>query len=163
MRENIRGGNMFAEREKKYKSKYNMAGTKGWFENMRYNMERYLYLLHRITGIGLVIYLIMHIFVTGSRMYGSEAYLSAHEVVSNPAFDIGLFIVMAGLIFHGVNGLRLILNEFGLLLGKPERPIYPYRKVLKTEMPRTLLISMIILGIILLLIVAYELLLVWVW
>jgi len=154
---------VFAKRDKKYKSKYNMAGTKGWLENLKYNIERYMYLLHRITGVGLVLYLILHIFVTSSRMYGVEAYESAHGVIFNPIFDIGLFLVMAGVIFHGVNGLRLILNEFGLLLGKPTKPVYPYRKVLKTQKPRTLLISMIIIGLILLLIVAYELLLVWVW
>jgi len=153
---------MFAKRRKKYKSKYNMAGTKGWFENFKYNMERYLYSLHRITGIGLVLYLVLHIFVTGSRMYGAEAYLSSHEVIFNPVFDFGLFLVMAGLIFHGVNGLRLILNEFGLLLGKPTKPVYPYRKILKTRKPKSLLVLMMTIGLILLVIVAYELLLVWV-
>jgi succinate dehydrogenase / fumarate reductase cytochrome b subunit len=153
---------MFAKRKERYKTRYNLAGTKGWYENLKYNLERYLYLLHRITGVGLVLYLILHIFVTSSRMYGEEAYLSAHELINNPIMDIGLFIVMAGILFHGVNGLRLILNEFGLLLGKPKRPEYPYRKILKTNTPRMLLITMIIIGIILLIIVGYELLTVWV-
>ena len=152
----------FAKREKKYKSKYNMTGTLGWIGNLRMNMERYLYFLHRVTGIGLVLYLILHILVTSSRMYGESAYEISHNIINNPIADIGLFFVMAGLIFHGVNGIRLILNEYGFLLGKPTKPVYPYRQVLKTRGPRYFILLMIIIGAILLLIVGYELLLVWV-
>ena len=153
---------MFGRREKKYKTKYNLTGTIGLLTNLRYNLERYFYILHRITGVGLVAYLILHIFVTGTRLYGEEAYEFTHTITANPIADIGLFIVMAGLIFHGVNGIRLIINELGLLLGKPKRPEYPYRKILNTSKPRGLLVIMILLGVLLLLIVAYELLLVWV-
>ncbi len=152
----------FAKRKRKYKTKYNLAGTAGWIGNLRMNMERYLYFLHRITGIGLVFYLILHIIITSSRMYGESAYEYTHSLINNPIADFGLFIVMAGLIFHGVNGIRLILNEYGFLLGKPARPIYPYRQILKTRTPRLLILSMIVLGFILLIIVAYELLMVWV-
>ena len=152
----------FAKREKKYKSKYNLTGTIGWIGNLKTNLERYLYFLHRITGIGLVAYLTLHIFVTSSRMYGEEVYRISESIIKNPIADLGLFFVMAGLIFHGVNGLRLILNEYGFLLGKPTKPVYPYRQILKTATPRYLVISMMVLGVILLLIVAYELLLIWV-
>lgn len=152
----------FAKREKKYKSKYNMTGTLGWIGSLRMNLERYLYFLHRITGIGLVLYLTLHIFVTSSRMYGEEAYRLSESIIKNPSADIGLFIVMAGLIFHGVNGIRLILNEYGFLLGNPTKPIYPYREVLKTGKPRYLVLLMLMIGAILLLIVGYELLLLWV-
>ena len=152
----------FAKRDRKYKTRNNMTGTLGWIGHLRMNMERYLFFLHRVTGIGLVAYLILHIIVTSSRMYGESTYKLTESVIKNPYADIGLFIVMAGLIFHGVNGIRLILNEYGFLLGKPTKPIYPYREVLKTRRPRLLLLLMIVIGIILLLIVGYELLLVWV-
>ena len=153
---------MFAKREKKYKSKYNLAGTLGWYGNIRYNVERYMYLLHRITGIGLVAFLLLHIYVTGFRMWGEKTYLSIHGLINNPYFDVGMAIVLAAILFHGVNGLRLILNEYGFLLGKPKRPIYPYRKIVKTSKPRGLLITMLIIGIILFLMVVYEFMLVWV-
>ena len=152
---------MIKNRKPKYKTKVNKAGTLGWIGNMRMNLERYLYFLHRITGIGLVFYLILHIIATSSRMYGREAYEAFHRTISNPIADLGLFIVMAALVFHGVNGIRLILNEYGFLLGKPARPVYPYREVLKTSKSRGLLAVMIILGVILLLIIAIELLSVW--
>ena len=153
---------MFAKKEKKYKSKYNLAGTLGWYGNARYNIERYMYLLHRLTGIGLVAFLLLHIYVTSFRMWGEQTYLSIHEVIHNPYFDVGMAIVLAAILFHGVNGLRLIMNEYGFLLGKPKRPVYPYRKVAKTAKPRGLLITMMIIGILLFLMVVYEFLLVWV-
>ena len=36
------------------------------------------------------------------------------------------FLVFLAFIFHAVNGIRLILVELGLLVGKPGLPAYPY-------------------------------------
>jgi succinate dehydrogenase / fumarate reductase cytochrome b subunit len=37
------------------------------------------------------------------------------------------WVLVVGIAIHGLNGLRLILTEFGLCLGKPSKPIYPYK------------------------------------
>ena len=41
-------------------------------------------------------------------------------------------------IFHAVNGLRLMLQQFGFTLGKPTRPIYPYKHALQKARPWTI-------------------------
>jgi succinate dehydrogenase/fumarate reductase cytochrome b subunit len=69
--------------------------------------------------------------------------------------------VIAGLIFHGLNGIRLILHEYGILLGKPKQPVYPYRPALKGRWPRTVIIIMLIIGLLLLTITLYGFLTVW--
>lgn len=40
---------------------------------------------------------------------------------------VGLWLVAGSALYHGANGIRLILNEmFGKFMGKPILPVYPY-------------------------------------
>jgi len=43
------------------------------------------------------------------------------------------WVLVVGIAIHGLNGLRLILTEFGLFVGKPSKPIYPYRTSLDRQ------------------------------
>jgi succinate dehydrogenase / fumarate reductase cytochrome b subunit len=99
-----------------------------WLFGGRYNLEAYMFALHRITGIGLAIYLPMHIMVTSTRAFGPEAWKSAmSKVAEGPVIHFLEWVLVVGIAIHGLNGLRLILTEFGLFLGKPSKPIYPYK------------------------------------
>lgn len=89
----------------------NREGVMGWIKVKGYSLEKTLYLAHRVTGIALVLYLLWHIIYTGQRLGGW-----------------GDVLLGALLIYHGVNGVRLILAEYGLILGKPYRPVYPYKR-----------------------------------
>ncbi len=117
------------EQEKGYKS-----GLIRSLNPKGFNLERYTYMLHRITGVILALYLIAHIFeiyhvglaVLNNNpqiWYSTLAELSSLGILE----QIGLWIVAGSALYHGANGLRLILNEvFGMLLGKPVLPEYPY-------------------------------------
>lgn len=140
--------------------KYNLWGLMGWIGGREFNFERYLYLFHRITGVILVFFLLIHIVATSSRLNYDTWYLFK-KIIGNPIFDFGMLIIMIALIFHGLNGIRLIIHEYGFLLGKPERPVFPYRRVLKSRLPITIVIIMVIIGLILASITIYEFLTVW--
>ena len=148
-----------AKREK-YKFLENKAGILGWYGSSKYNLERYLYLLQRVTGIGLIIFVFLHIAVTSTRV-SYKLWIEYSTFFHSSISHVGMFIVILALLFHGLNGIRLIINEYGFLLGKPERPVYPYRKVLKTNKPKALLLIMLIIGIILLIGAAYEFAIAW--
>jgi len=45
----------------------NRLGMRGWAVGGRWGLERYLYTLHRVTGLALLAYFLLHIFVTSSR------------------------------------------------------------------------------------------------
>ncbi|MDR5695155.1 MAG: succinate dehydrogenase, cytochrome b556 subunit [Armatimonadota bacterium] len=105
----------------------NRLGVKGWVWAGRFGVERYLYTLHRVTGIGLVIYLFLHIYETGIRLQGREAWEATMALFRTPFFVFLEYVLFVGFIFHAVNGLRLIFTELGYALGKPTRPVYPYR------------------------------------
>jgi len=59
-----------------------------------------------------------------------------------------LLFVMA--VFHAMNGLRLMLIEFGFFLGKPKDPIYPYSTSVLRHRPLTYIVMIIALVIMIL-------------
>jgi succinate dehydrogenase / fumarate reductase cytochrome b subunit len=104
----------------------NRLGVRGWVAGGRWGFERYLYALHRLTGLGLLAYFVMHVFVTSSRAFGADSWAQAMAAVSGPVFTIGEFLVFAAFAIHATNGIRLVLVELGLAVGRPIEPVYPY-------------------------------------
>src|SRR5512139_360508 len=96
----------------------NRLGIWGWLGGGHWGYERYLYTLHRLTGLGLLLYFLAHIFVTSSRAIGRTAWESAMKSVSGPIFTLGEYLVFAAFVFHALNGIRLVLVELGIAVGK---------------------------------------------
>ena len=106
----------------------NRLGIRGWVGGGRWGFERYLYTLHRLTGLGLLAYFAMHIFVTSARVLGPEGWDQAMSVVSGPLFRIGEYLVFAAFAFHAVNGIRLALDRArASRSGRPSSPSTPTR------------------------------------
>jgi succinate dehydrogenase / fumarate reductase cytochrome b subunit len=113
----------------------NKLGLKGWLGGGKWGVERYLYTLHRVTGLGLVLYLLMHLFVTSTRAISPELWTSTMAFFDNTLFQIGEYIVFVAFAFHALNGLRLGLIELGILTGPAEEPVYPYKSSLNVQRP----------------------------
>jgi succinate dehydrogenase / fumarate reductase cytochrome b subunit len=119
---------------------------RGWLFGGRWGPDRYLYSLHRITGLGLLLYFVMHIVLTSSRALGQGAWEESMGRVSGPLFVIGEFLVFVAFAFHAINGLRLVLAEVGFGVGKPIEPIYPYRTALDEQRP-IVVVAMILIAL----------------
>lgn len=117
------------------KGRPNRLGVKGWLTGGRWGFERYLYTLHRVTGLGLLTYFVLHILVTASRARGESAWNAAMGAVGGPVFKVGEFLVFAAFAFHAVNGIRLFLLELGIGVGRPIEPVYPYRTSVDVQRP----------------------------
>lgn len=104
----------------------NRLGIKGWAWAGRYTLERYLYTLHRLTGLGLLLYITLHLVANGFRLGGEESWTDAMRFLGNPGFRVGEYLVAIAFIFHALNGGRLMLQQLGYVLGKPRPPVYPY-------------------------------------
>jgi succinate dehydrogenase / fumarate reductase cytochrome b subunit len=117
------------------KGRPNRLGVWGWLGGGRWGAERYLYTLHRLTGLGILLYFLMHIVLTTSRAFGKPWWESAMDTVKGPVFMVGEFLVFAAFAFHAVNGVRLFLIELGWGVGKPIEPVYPYRTSVNVQRP----------------------------
>jgi succinate dehydrogenase / fumarate reductase cytochrome b subunit len=71
------------------------------------------FVLNRLTGLILVVYLLAHFVVLGQLARGPEGWNSLLEIFGSRPFLVGDVLLVAAVIFHGLNGLRVI----GLTLG----------------------------------------------
>jgi len=93
-----------------------------WFRISGKSLFGIAFSLHRLTGVVLAIYLCMHLTYLTSLKFGKEFYESLIKTTVSPTFLVfDILLVLAG-VYHGVNGLRLIIHEFGFA--------YESRKVL---------------------------------
>ena len=105
------------------------ASLNPWLVRARNNPERLAFVLHRVTGFTLLAYLMLHIVVTNTpARAGWEAWDRLMEAFAASLFNkTGEFIIAGVLIFHGLNGIRLIIVEFlGACVGRPVKPKPPY-------------------------------------
>jgi len=121
----------------------NRLGIRGWVSGGRWGFERYLYTLHRLTGLGLLLYLLMHIFVTSARIYGPASWSAAMRAVAGPTFRAGEYLVFAAFAFHAINGVRLGMIELGFLVGRPIEPVYPYATSVGRQRPIAIAVMLI--------------------
>jgi len=132
----------------------NRLGILGWLIRGRWGIERYMYTLHRVTGLGLLAYFLLHILVTSQRAFGRPAWETTMAAVSHPIFRIGEFLVFVAFAIHAANGIRLVAIELGWAVGKPEEPVYPYRTSLHVQRP--LLVAVMIIAAIVVLIGGFD-------
>jgi len=121
----------------------NRLGLWGWLGGGRWGVERYAYILHRLSGLGILLYFLMHVVVTSLRACGIYLWIEG-GVLHQPMFKFGEFLVFAAFAYHAANGVRLVLVELGFAVGKPIEPIYPYKT--SNNVQRPLLIAMMTLA-----------------
>jgi succinate dehydrogenase / fumarate reductase cytochrome b subunit len=125
------------------KSHPNRLGIWGWLGGGKWGAERYLYTLHRLTGLGLLAYFLMHIVVTSARALGKASWEQAMGAVSGPLFKFGEYLVFVAFAFHAINGVRLGLIELGFGVGRPIEPVYPYRTSLDVQRPLAVVVVLL--------------------
>lgn len=130
----------------------NKRGVLGWLNPLNYNKERWAYSFQRITGVAVLLYVLGHLGDTsyfvggpvgGGPSESSWAFISG--IVENPFGHLILVLVVLVITFHGINGIRLILAEFGVLFRKPGPIEYPYQpKALNTAQWCIILVGIVL-------------------
>jgi succinate dehydrogenase / fumarate reductase cytochrome b subunit len=67
---------------------------------------------HRLSGLGVLLYLFMHIIETSTVLLGPEVYNTTLGLFKNPVIRAGEILLMAALVYHSLNGLKIILIDF---------------------------------------------------
>jgi len=73
------------------------------------------FLLQRLTGLGLVAYLILHIFSLSSALGGEQKFRDSLSMYNSPLFHVLEWALLAAVVFHMFNGLRIVaVDWFGV-------------------------------------------------
>ena len=91
-----------------------IINTPLWPGNYRLGM--WVWLIHRLTGLALVLYVLMHIFVISFSVAGAggAAFDQVMEFLRAPFFVVMEIVLMAAVLFHALNGIRILLFDLGI-------------------------------------------------
>ena len=70
------------------------------------------WVLHRITGVAIFFFLLVHILDTSLVRVSPEAYNAVIDQYKTPIMGLGEAGLVAAIGFHALNGLRIILIDF---------------------------------------------------
>jgi succinate dehydrogenase / fumarate reductase cytochrome b subunit len=74
------------------------------------------FVLHRITGLGLVFYILLHTILMGSSLLSGKEDFDATLAVlmGNPVFEVLDIMLLGAVLYHGFNGIRILLFDMGI-------------------------------------------------
>lgn len=79
-----------------------------------YRTGMWSYVLHRISGVAIIVFLLMHIWeITSVTRGGAEGFTSTMAALESRWFVIGEWMLFLAITFHATNGFRLILHDLG--------------------------------------------------
>ena len=70
------------------------------------------WILHRLSGLGLIFYLTLHIWVINSLTLGEKKFNDVAAFLNSPLFkllEVGLWGII---LFHAFNGVRIVIVDF---------------------------------------------------
>jgi succinate dehydrogenase / fumarate reductase cytochrome b subunit len=93
-------------------------GVAGWFDPRGRRLGGLAFILNRLSGLGVLLYLYLHLVILSQLALGPEAWDGFVALASSPpvlALDV---VLLAGLLVHGLNGIRVALLGFGVVTGR---------------------------------------------
>lgn len=77
------------------------------------------WILHRLTGLGLALYIFIHIVLMSTSILrgqqGFDAMLS--YLMGHPVFQLLETLLLGAALYHGFNGIRILLFDLGVGIG----------------------------------------------
>jgi succinate dehydrogenase / fumarate reductase cytochrome b subunit len=70
------------------------------------------WVLHRITGVAIFFFLLVHVLDTSLVRLSPEAYNVVVATYKTPIVGLGELGLVAAILYHAFNGLRIILIDF---------------------------------------------------
>jgi succinate dehydrogenase / fumarate reductase, cytochrome b subunit len=78
---------------------------------------------HRASGLGVLLFLFLHIVETSTVLLGPEVYDFTQNFYRNLPAKLGETLLMAALVYHSLNGLRVTAMDFWPRLTAYYRPL----------------------------------------
>jgi len=82
-------------------------------ETLRYRgaIGQWSWVLHRLTGLGVVFFLFLHVIDTSWAVFAPASYVKAIAAYQSPLFTIGEFGLVFAVVYHALNGLRISIFD----------------------------------------------------
>lgn len=86
-------------------------------ETLRYRgaLGQWSWVLHRLTGVGVALFLALHVIDTSWAVFYPGLYVKAIAAYQSPLFTIGEFGLVFAVVYHAFNGIRIVIFDY-----KPE-------------------------------------------
>jgi succinate dehydrogenase / fumarate reductase cytochrome b subunit len=83
-------------------------------ETLRYRgaIGQWSWVLHRLSGLGVVLFVTLHIIDTSWALFYPDLYVEAIASYQSPLFTIGEFLLVGAVVYHALNGFRIIVIDF---------------------------------------------------
>jgi succinate dehydrogenase / fumarate reductase cytochrome b subunit len=85
-----------------------------WFDPRTRQIGSWGFTLNRLTALGLTFYLGLHLVILSKLAQGQKAYDDFVAFAQLPLIKFGEIILITAVLFHGLNGIRLILHAAGI-------------------------------------------------
>lgn len=82
------------------------------------------FVLRRVTGVALVLYLLLHIWVIGSALQGPEAFDTRLNFVQSDFFKVLEVALLAAVVYHAFDGIRVLLMNWFKITDKRKNLFY---------------------------------------
>lgn len=76
------------------------------------------WLLFRVSGLVLAGYLFVHVFVISQGRAGADALDDLMEFFHNPIMVFLELVLVAAVLYHALNGVRIVLMDLGIGIGR---------------------------------------------
>ncbi len=73
---------------------------------------QYSWILHRITGVAVILFLFMHVVDTALIGWGPEAYNRVTSAYANPGIHLLELGLVIAVLYHSINGTKITLIDF---------------------------------------------------
>jgi succinate dehydrogenase / fumarate reductase cytochrome b subunit len=93
-------------------------GVAGWFDPRGRRLGGLAFILNRLTGMGLVLYLYLHLAILSTLVRGPSAWDGFVGIALSPPFLALDVILLTGMLIHGLNGIRVGLVGLGLVVNR---------------------------------------------
>ncbi|MGB3716209.1 MAG: succinate dehydrogenase, cytochrome b556 subunit [Candidatus Promineifilaceae bacterium] len=87
---------------------------KAWFDVRRRKLGSFAFALNRLTGLGLALYLFLHLGILTILLQGEDAWNEFVAIAKSPFFLTLDIILLFGLLYHGFNGIRVAMVGTGI-------------------------------------------------
>jgi succinate dehydrogenase cytochrome b subunit len=88
-------------------------GPVGWLDPRGRTLGHVAFVGNRVTGLGLVFYLYLHLGVLSMLLLGEGAWSDFLSLATTTVFLLLDVLLLFGLLYHGLNGLRVALVGMG--------------------------------------------------